>query len=157
MLFVSPQIFAYVADYGKLNTTVRGFGIMSSLLLVVLISFIAWFWVKNARTQRERWLSRLALPGVWVCRLPDKVSTRLEFSGTTHEGTYVEYEGDDTVEGSWHLNGHTLTLERSAGGFPLELSLFEAGEISLERPDGTQRIYVKKQANENVVEMRFKK
>jgi hypothetical protein len=131
--------------------------IMSSLLLVVLICFIAWYWVKNARIQRERWLNRLSLPGIWVCRLSDKVTTRLEFTGDNHQGRYVEQDGDDVIEGSWHLDGHTLTLERVAGGFPLELSLFKEGKIGLYRPEGTQRIYIKKQANDNVVEMRFKK
>jgi len=130
---------------------------MSSLLLVVLMCFVAWFWVKNARMQRERWLSRLALPGVWVCRLPDKATTRLEFSGTTHEGRYAEYEGDDIIEGNWRLEAHTLTLERAVGGFPLELRMFEEGKIGLDRPDGTQRIYFKKQTGNNVVEMRFRK
>lgn len=130
---------------------------MSSLLLVALIAFIAWYWVKNTRVQRIRWLNKLALPGVWVCRDPDGVATRLEFTGNNQEGRYSEYEGDDVIEGKWHLDGHTLTLERVAGGLPLELSMFEEGKIGLDRPDGTQRIYVKKQANDNVVEMRFKK
>ncbi len=130
---------------------------MSSLLLVVVVFFVAWYWVKNTRVQRERWLIRLALPGTWVCRLQDNVTTRLEFTGNSHQGRYVEYEGDDVIDGGWHLDGHTLTLERVAGGFPLELSLIEDGKIGLYRPDGTQRIYIKKQANDNVVEMRFKK
>jgi len=139
------------------DTTIRGIVIMSSLLLVVLISFVAWYWVKNTRIQRQRWLKKLDLPGVWVCRLPDKVSTRLEFRGTTHEGSYVEFEGDTTIEGQWRLEAHTLTLERPGGGFPLELRLFDEGKIGLDRPDGTQRIYFKKQTKNNVVDMRSRK
>jgi len=154
---MSAQIFAYVTDYGKLITTICGIVIMSSLLLIVLISFVAWFWVKKTRVQRIRWLSKLALPGVWVCRLPDKTTTRLEFSGNTLEGSYVEYEGEDTIAGRWHLDAHVLTLERDAGGFPLDLRMFEEGKIGLDRPDGTQRIYFKKQSKNNVVDMRSRK
>lgn len=132
---------------------------MNPLLLTALVCMGVWFWVKNTRAKRKNWLARLALPGAWVCELSDKTVTRIEFTGSVHEGNYTEYEEDCVLKGGWKLESHTLTLEREAGGLAIDIVLFGDGKLGMNRPDGSQRIYLKVKSGKasNVVELPFKK
>jgi hypothetical protein len=119
---------------------------MSSLLLVLIIAGGVYLWMRRARVGRERWVSRLALPGVWSCDTTDGPSV-LEFAGAADEGTYIEQSSGATERGRWRIQGSGMVLESDRGVRSYELRLFENGSIGIDGPDRVRRIYVRQRNN----------
>lgn len=119
---------------------------MSALLLLVIIAGGVYVWIRRVRAGRQRWLARLALPGVWSCDTPDGPSV-LEFSGESDQGTYVEQSTRATERGRWHIHGSGMVLESERGARDYDLRLFENGSIGIDGPDRVRRIYVRQRNN----------
>ena len=77
---------------------------MAAFLLFVIILGAAFLWVKRTRAARDRWIARLALPGVWQCDAPNGPWI-LEFAGDPTSGRYIERSGRATERGRWRLTG----------------------------------------------------
>ena len=123
---------------------------MGSLLVVLVVAGLAFIWVRGTRRNRQRWLTRLDLPGAWSWEGHDGV---LEFGGGLSEGAYRRREPGCEESGTWLLTGHLLELTPEAG--PPErydLRFFDDGKIGLARVGGEARIYVK--TSTNVVPLR---
>jgi hypothetical protein len=75
---------------------------MPSLLVVIAVCLVVLVWVRGARRNRERWLQRLDLPGIWRC---DNEHGTLELSGELQSGTYRFREPDADEQGTWGLDG----------------------------------------------------
>lgn len=119
---------------------------MGSFLLLLIIASAVYVWVRRVRAGRQRWLTRLALPGVWSCDTPDGTSV-LEFSGESDQGTYVEQSPRATERGRWRVQGSGMVLDSDRGIRSYELRLFENGSIGIDGPDRVRRIYVRQRNN----------
>lgn len=120
---------------------------MAAFLLLVIILGATVLWVKRTRTARDRWIARLALPGVWQCDAPNGPFV-LEFVGDPSSGRYIERSGRATERGRWQLHGSTIELEPEAGGSRnYELRLFEDGSIGIDGPGRERQIYVRQRSN----------
>jgi hypothetical protein len=118
---------------------------MGSLLIIVIVAAVCVFWVRANRQNRQRWLARLDLPGIW--HWEDNTGV-LELQGELDHGRYRLRDGDDEELGEWRLEGHDLVLEaRSGATGTLDLRLFTEGRIGLHGPGREHRIYVKKRGN----------
>lgn len=126
---------------------------MASLLVVISIACITVLWVKGARKNRQRWLERLNLPGLWhwqqsVAANPGAAGT-LELSGGLSSGTYRLVEPDAEESGNWILKGHTLELSpvgaERTGRY--DVRFFDDGKIGIDGPGRERRIYVKERTN----------
>ena len=129
---------------------------MGSLLVVVAVSAIAFFWIRGARRNRDRWLTRLDLPGTW--EREGAVGT-LELSGNLSGGEYrftdPEEEGG-SESGVWALHGHTLRLTAAAGpARDYDLRMFREGKVGIDGPGRERRIYQK--VPSNVVPLRARR
>lgn len=126
---------------------------MASLLLVIGIACIAVLWVKGARKNRQRWLERLDLPGVWHWQPSDAARAgargSLELIGGLSAGTYRLVEQDGEESGNWALEGHTLQLSPAGAGSAgrYEIRFFDDGKIGIDGPGRERRIYVKEPTN----------
>jgi hypothetical protein len=119
---------------------------MSSFLLILIIAGAAYLWIRRTREGRERWISRLALPGVWSCDTPEGPSV-LEFAGAADEGTFIEQSPGATERGRWRIQGSGMVLESDRGARSYELRLFENGSLGIDGPDRVRRIYVRQRNN----------
>jgi len=119
---------------------------MGSLLLLIIIATAATLWVRRVRAQRVRWLSRLALPGVWTCETPDGVSI-LEFHGDSGAGNYVERGAHATERGRWRVQGSRVVLATEQDERSYELRLFENGSIGVDGPGRERRVYARQRNN----------
>ncbi len=119
---------------------------MASFLLLAIIVSAAYTWVKRTRAARERWISRLALPGVWQCDAPNGPWV-LEFAGDQTSGRYIERSGRATERGSWRLSGNAIELTSDNGTRTFDLRLFENGSIGIDGPGRERRIYVRQRSN----------
>jgi hypothetical protein len=119
---------------------------MASILLLAIIVGAAFMWVKRTRAARERWLSKLALPGVWQCDAPNGPWV-LEFAGEASSGRYIERSGRATERGSWRLLGNAIELESESGTRTYDLRLFDNGSIGIDGPGRERRIYVRQRSN----------
>lgn len=118
---------------------------MSSLLLVLIVAGMCFWWVQSSRQQRQRWLARLDLPGVWLW---DGGDGALELDGDLDRGHYRLRDGDEDEQGTWELNGHDLVLTPRRGRpCVLDLRFFAEGKIGLHGPGREHRIYVKRRGN----------
>lgn len=123
---------------------------MGSLLVVIAVAAVVFFWVRGARASRQRWVERLDLPGVWEWEEHDG---SLEFAGGFSEGTYRLREAQRDVHGRWRLSGHLLELTPDSGPqVTFDLRFFDDGKIGLAAEKGDGRVYVK--APSNVVPLR---
>jgi len=121
--------------------------IMASLLLLLIIGSAAYLWVKRTRAARERWISRLSLPGVWQSDAPNGPWV-LEFAGDPTSGRFIERSGRATERGRWRLLGSDIELEPESGTTrTYELRLFENGSIGINGPGRERRIYVRQRSN----------
>jgi hypothetical protein len=121
-----------------------------SLILVVLVAGVAYFWLRGTKLSRLHWLERLDLPGTW--RWQDHDGT-LELAGELSHGTFRKLEEGSILSGEWQLVGHELRLELSAAAtITYDLRYFDAGKIGLRGADEESRIYVK--TPNNVVPLR---
>jgi hypothetical protein len=119
---------------------------MALILLLVIIVSAAFMWVKRTRAARERWLSKLALPGVWQCDAPNGPWV-LEFAGEASSGRYIERSGRATERGSWRLVGNAIELESESGTRTYDLRLFDNGSIGIDGPGRERRIYIRQRSN----------
>jgi len=119
---------------------------MSALLLLIIIASAVYVWIRRVRVERQRWLARLALPGVWSCDTADGPSL-LEFSGESDQGTYVEQSTRATERGRWRIQGGGMVFESDRGARVYLLRLFENGSIGIDGPDRERRIYVRQRNN----------
>ena len=103
-------------------------------------------WVKRTRAARERWISKLALPGVWQSDAPNGPWV-LEFAGDPTSGRYIERSGRATERGSWRLLGNAIELESENGTRTYDLRLFDNGSIGIDGPGRERRIYVRQRSN----------
>jgi hypothetical protein len=119
---------------------------MASILLLAIIVSAAFMWVKRTRAARERWLSKLALPGVWQCDAPNGPWV-LEFAGEASSGRYIERSGRATERGSWRLVGNAIELESESATRTYDLRLFDNGSIGIDGPGRDRRISVRQRSN----------
>lgn len=118
------------------------------LFLLVVIAVLVFAWVRHTRANRQRWLARLHLPGLWVCdgegnRMEE--TRTLELTGGLASGTY---RSSDLGHGEWRLSGRTLLLHgEAAAELALDLTFHDVGKISLERKPGEWRVYHKRSGN----------
>ena len=119
---------------------------MASFLLLVILVAAAFMWVKRTRAARERWITRLALPGVWQSDASNGPWV-LEFAGDPTSGRYIERSGRATERGSWRLTGNAIELESENGTRTYDLRLFENGSIGIDGPGRERRIYVRQRSN----------
>jgi hypothetical protein len=118
---------------------------MSSLLLVVVVGALCFWWVRSNRQSRQRWLQRLDLPGIWDWEGHDGT---LELEGGLDRGRYRLREDDAEEQGEWTLHGHDLVLTpRRGGASALDLRLFTEGKIGLHGQGREHRIYIKRRGN----------
>ena len=126
-----------------------------SVLLVGVLIVVATLWVRGTRTNRQRWLQQLNLPGVWDSDDPGADVT-LEFQGVFDHGHYRETFDGGHGEGQWRLNGHTLELQaeelQNNHAGPTEaasrlrqcdLILFDTGRIGLHGNGFDHRVFNK--------------
>jgi len=119
---------------------------MGAFLLLLIVATAGYLWVKRTRAARERWIERLALPGVWQCDTPGGPSV-LEFGGEPTSGRYIEQFGRATERGRWRLLGNAIELESDDGTRTYQLRLFENGSIGIDGPGRERRIYVRQRSN----------
>jgi hypothetical protein len=119
---------------------------MAGLLAIVVIAAACVLWVKRTRAARERWIARLALPGVWQCDAPNGPWV-LEFVGEPTSGRYIEQSGRATERGRWRLLGSEIEFESEAGPRTYQLRLFENGAIGIDGPGRERRVYVRQRSN----------
>ncbi len=119
---------------------------MAALVLLGIIGGVAYLWAIRTRAARERWIARLALPGVWQTDTPSGVCA-LEFVGDPAAGHFIERTGRAIERGRWRLLGNALELESEAGTRRYELRLFDNGSIGIDGPDRERRIYVRQRSN----------
>ena len=115
--------------------------------LFVIAVVVGFAWLQKIRADRQRWLARLQLPGVWICEGQEsqKEDRRtLDLDGGLSSGTY---RSSDLGHGAWRLSGHTLLLSSDSHEFALDLILHDVGRISLERAPGERLIYNKRSGN----------
>jgi hypothetical protein len=118
---------------------------MSSLLLVLIVAGVCFWWVQSNRQHRQRWLARLDLPGTWLREGEDG---SLELDGDLDRGRYRLRDGDEDEQGAWELKGHDLVLTPRRGvPCVLDLRLFSEGKIGLHGAGREHRIYVKRRGN----------
>jgi len=126
---------------------------MGSLLVVIIVAAGVYLWVRGTRMNRQRWLERLDLPGVWEW---DEHNGSLEFTGSFSEGSYRLREDGRDERGRWILAGHVLELAPESGSTRrLDLRFFDGGKIGLAPESGDARVYVKTPSN--VVPLRPRK
>jgi hypothetical protein len=119
---------------------------MALFLLLLIIGSAAYLWVKRTRAARDRWISRLSLPGVWQSDAPNGPWV-LEFAGEPTSGRFIERSGRATERGRWRLLGSAIELESESGTRTYELRLFENGSIGIDGPGRERRIYVRQRSN----------
>ena len=131
---------------------------MSQLLpLLLVFTWFAFVFWRRSVSIRKRWLKRLALPGSWSWKEGDSI---LSLSGELSSGSFLLREGAEQCSGRWRLLGHALELYPSRGALELtgdapyvfDVRLFEPGELGLDGPDRSRRVYCR--SNENVVPLR---
>ena len=102
---------------------------MASLLVVIIVAAIAVVWVRGTRQNRQRWLTKLNLPGLWQ----GENGARLELGGSLDGGQYrLVVEGLEE-RGNWSLGGNDLLLHGEGESAPrrYDLRFFDAGRIGL--------------------------
>ena len=117
------------------------------LFFLFVIAVIVVAWVRKMRADRQQWLARLQLPGLWICdgQEDQKEDRRtLDLDGGLSSGTY---RSSDLGHGAWRLSGHTLLLSSDSHEFALDLIFHDVGRISLERAPGERLIYNKRSGN----------
>ena len=119
---------------------------MASLILLAIIGSAAYLWVKRTRVARDRWISRLSLPGVWQSDAPNGPWV-LEFVGEPTSGRFIERSGRAAERGRWRLLGSEIELEAESGTRTYALRLFENGSIGIDGPGRERRIYVRQRSN----------
>ena len=118
------------------------------LFLLIVIAVVVFAWIRHTRANRQRWMARLHLPGLWVCDGEENSKEEkrtLELTGGLASGTY---RSSDLGNGEWRLSGHTLLLRGDATEeLALDLTVHDVGKISLERKSGERRVYNKRSGN----------
>jgi hypothetical protein len=116
-----------------------------SVVVVMVVAGVAYFWLRGARQSRLRWLARLDLPGTWTWQDHDGT---LELAGELSHGTFRRLEAGSELRGEWRLIGHELRLD-PAGAAPVnyDLRFFDAGKIGLRGANDEARVYVKTPSN----------
>jgi hypothetical protein len=124
---------------------------MGSMLLVIVVAVLATIWVRNTRAARQRWLTRLNLPGVWECE-SDAGTSVLEFSGGLAAGRWVEQDPAGEQRGEWVLHGDAIEFRSGDAVSHCELRVFDDGSLGIHGSGRERRIY-RRRAN-NVVPLR---
>jgi hypothetical protein len=119
---------------------------MAGFMLLVIVIGVAALWVRRTRVARDRWIARLALPGVWQCDAPNGPWI-LEFAGDLTSGRYIERSGRATERGRWRLIGNSIELDAETTKQVYQLRLFENGSIGVDGPGRERRIYVRQKSN----------
>lgn len=131
-----------------------------SLLVVVLIAGLVFFYVRGTRQARLGWLRKLDLPGRWLA-VPAEGDTadeagdaeELILKGQIAQGDYVWVQQGKIQQGRWRVSGSQLELQQSGETSQvLDLHLFKPGQIGLEDQEGRRRLFHK--ALDNVVPLR---
>jgi hypothetical protein len=120
---------------------------MGSLLVVIAVTALVVVWVRGTRRNRQRWLERLDLPGIWE---REGEWGRLELVGGLDQGKFriSDGEGGEDRAGDWRLEGHTLVLSHDGRGrAEYDLRLFQEGKIGVDGPGLERRIYQKVPSN----------
>ncbi len=119
---------------------------MGSLIVIFVVVAIAFVWLRGTRRNRDRWLSRLDLPGIWEWEDHDGV---LEITGELSGGQYRFRESGGVEKGQWRLEGHSLMLARTGENQVqrYDLRFFDAGKIGVHGPGKERRVYIKIPSN----------
>lgn len=119
---------------------------MGSIVVVIAVVAIAFVWLRGTRRNRDRWLLRLDLPGIWEWEDHEGV---LEISGELSEGHYRFRETGSGEKGQWSLEGHTLMLAPTGASHVqrYDLRFFDAGKIGVHGPGRERRVYIKVPSN----------
>ncbi len=119
---------------------------MSFLLVAAAVGVVTFLWVRVTRQNRQRWLHRLDLPGVWHWA---ERGGRLELSGDLDGGRYRIDDPDGEERGEWSLHGHKLELtpESAETAQFYELRFFDEGKIGIDGPGRERRVYAKERSN----------
>ncbi len=119
---------------------------MGSLLVVVIVAFLATVWVRNTRAARKRWLAHLNLPGVWEHET-DGGQYVLELSGGIAGGRYVERGPGEEERGEWAVHGDYLELRSGNHIDQYDLRAFDDGSLGIDGPRRVRRIYRRRASN----------
>lgn len=119
---------------------------MAGLILLLAVAAAVYLWIRQARISRQRWLARLALPGVWSSETEEGEAT-IEFQGEPDHGSYVETHRRTTERGRWRIEGNRLCLSGNGDERSYELRLFADGSIGIDGPGRERRIYVRRRNN----------
>ncbi|MEM9622286.1 MAG: hypothetical protein AAF993_11585, partial [Pseudomonadota bacterium] len=121
-----------------------------SLLVVVVVAALVFFYVRATRRARLAWLQKLALPGRWLAEVPEASATagadpveELILKGEISGGDYIWLREDQSQQrGEWRVSGNNLELCRDGDASEmLDLHLFKPGQIGLEDKAGHRRIF----------------
>ncbi|NKB98549.1 MAG: hypothetical protein GKR90_08670 [Pseudomonadales bacterium] len=125
---------------------------MMQVLVVAFVAICIYLYVRSKHLAKERWLTRLDLPGLWQWQEGDAT---LMLSGSFDKGSFVATEADSQdqagepkiTRGEWRLVGHELTLTAPGFNQALEVTLYQPGSIGLEDESGIRRAYAKESSN----------
>jgi hypothetical protein len=119
---------------------------MGRLVLLLAVVAAVYLWIRQSRIARQRWLARLALPGVWSSDT-EAGDVTVEFQGEPDHGSYVETDRHTTERGRWRIEGSQLWLSSESGERAYELRLFADGSIGVDGPGRERRVYVRRRNN----------
>jgi hypothetical protein len=119
---------------------------MTGLVLLLTVAAAVYLWVRQARIVRQRWLARLALPGVWSSDTPHGEVT-IEFQGEPDRGSYVETQRRTTERGRWRIEGSQLWLDGDDGERAYDLRLFDDGSIGIDGTGRERMVFVRRRNN----------
>ena len=121
---------------------------MGSLILLLFVAVIVFSYIRFTRRNRERWLKRINLVGVWdVEHSADEVSY-LDFRGNLSSGTYTFESSNDIQRGDWMIVGTCLRFKPNEGDpFDCDLRFFDTGKIGIDGPGHERKIYLKRADN----------
>ena len=126
---------------------------MGSLILFFVVAVLTFSYVRFTRRNRERWLKRISLVGVWQLESTLAETSSFEFHGSLSEGTYRFKDGGKTQKGSWRIvSTNLIFVPDNEPSFECDLRFFDTGKIGIDGPGHQRKIYIKRA--DNVVVLR---
>ncbi len=123
-------------------------------LLIALMVVVVLAWLRLVRRARQRWLARLALPGIW---LQDDKGARLQMGGSADHGDLVWVEDNQQRQGHWRVQGDALVCDFGEHNEQrYQLRLLQPGRIGLSDAVGEVRVFDKQSSNVVALPLRGK-
>ena len=121
---------------------------MGSLILLLFVAIIVFSYIRFTKRNRERWLKRINLVGVWGLENTIDEVRSFEFRGSLSSGTYTFESGNRNQRGDWVIVGTCLKLVPNGGDpFECDLRFFDTGKIGIDGPGHERTIYLKRADN----------